>query len=92
VYIDDIVDAILKALENCYIGPLNVGTGIQTSLDRVAQIIATNFQAELVSYTETEDKGPTHMQSDNTRIKSTLNWTPKTTIKDGLALTIKDVD
>ena len=90
VYIDDIVDAMIRALESCYVGPLNVGTGIQTKLEDVAAIIAKHFKAELiVGLRLVNDKGPTCMQADITRIKSTLNWRPQTKIEDGLKATIK---
>ena len=88
VYIDDIVDAIVRALENCYVGPLNVGTGIQTRLFDVADIIAKHFNAKLVS-AELEDKGPTHMMADINRIKITLNWKPQILIEEGLKRTIE---
>ena len=91
VYIDDIVAAIAKSLESCYVGPLNVGTGIQTSLDDIARLLATRFQAEYI-LDESEIKGPTHMQADITRIKSILDWTPETSIEDGLAQIIKNTE
>lgn len=88
VYIDDVVDAMVKALESCYVGPLNVGTGVQTTLADVARIIATFYEAEFVDL-GAGVTGPTHMQADITRIKSTLNWAPKISIEEGLKRTME---
>lgn len=87
IYVDDMVGAIMTALPLHYVGPLNVGTGVQTTLEYVASYIAKAFNVDL-SFAETEDKGPTHMQCDNSRIKS-LGWSPKVSIDDGLSRTIE---
>ena len=89
VYVDDVVDAIIRALKSDYVGPLNIGTGRQVSLEYVARQIADTLHASL-SFAETEDKGPTHMQCDPTRTRSTLGWMPQIPIEKGLAKTITD--
>jgi len=88
IYVDDIADAMVKALSSRYVGSLNVGTGIQTTLEYVASYIAKAFNANL-TFAETQDRGPTHMQCDNSRIKATLGWSPKISIDEGLSKTIE---
>lgn len=83
VYVDDIVSAILLALESDYVGPLNVGTGVQTTLESVAQKIADAHRVSLTCV-DTDDKGPTHMQANIERIRGTLGWKPRVNIGRGL--------
>jgi len=87
IYVSDMVNAIMTVLDSSYVGPLNVGTGVQTSLEEVAQYIADRLHAEL-SFAETDDRGPTHMQSDITRLKG-LGWSPQASLEDGLSKTIE---
>ena len=83
VYIDDIIDAILKSLDSKYVGSLNVGTGVQTTLRDVAQHIGDAFGRK-VTCVETDDKGATHMQADIGKVISVLDWRPKVNIDVGL--------
>lgn len=87
VYIDDVVDAISKGLKTDFVGELNIGTGVQTSLGSIAKKIAEEFN---VPYSETEiHDRPNYMQADITRIGHILDWAPKVTVEEGLAKTIK---
>jgi len=87
IYVSDMVDAILTVLPSDYVGPLNVGTGVQTTLEYVARYIAKSLDSEL-DFAETDDRGPTHMQCDNSRLKG-FGWSPKVSIEDGLDKTIE---
>lgn len=86
IFVKDMAGAMITALASDYVGPLNAGTGKQTSLEGVASFIAKMLDAEL-SFAETDDRGPTHMECDPTRLKS-LGWQPKTTLEEGLTETI----
>lgn len=88
VYITDVADAYLRALLSDYIGEINIGSGAQTSLETVARYIAKALGAEL-AFAETQDKGPTYMQSDVSRAKTVLGWNPSTPLETGLDQTIK---
>jgi len=83
VYIDDVVQAILAALETDYIGPINIGTGVQSSLRSVSWFIAHELGAEF-SETFSSDAHPTVMECDWSRAKSILGWSPTVSIQDGL--------
>jgi len=87
IYVSDMVDAILTMLPSDYVGALNVGTGQRISLEYVADYIAKAFGAEL-NFVETEDRGPTHMQCDNSHLKG-FGWRPKVSIEEGLTKTIE---
>lgn len=87
IYVSDMVDAILTVLPSEYVGPLNVGTGEQISLEYVADYIAKAFGVKL-NFAETDDRGPTHMQCDNSRLRG-FGWQPKISIEEGLTKTIE---
>ena len=87
VYIDDVVDAIVRATSTAYVGPLNVGTGADTSLWEVARAIAARF-GRVVTVEETDDAGPTHMRADTSRVRRTLGWQPTVAFDEGLRRTI----
>jgi len=87
IYVSDMVDAIMTVLPSDYVGPLNVGTGEQISLEYVADYIAKKFGVKL-SFAETADKGPTHMQCNSTHLRL-FGWYPKVSINEGLDKTIE---
>lgn len=87
IYVSDMVNAILTVLPSDYVGPLNVGTEQQIALEYVADYIAKRFGVKL-TFADTEDKGPTHMQCDNSRLKK-FGWSPKVSIEEGLDKTIE---
>lgn len=84
VHVSDVVEAAARALVSNYIGPLNVGTGIETSLAEIISQIADAFGSKVVPE-DLPDDGPTRMRCDYTRIKRLLDWEPKVKFKDGLA-------
>lgn len=88
LYIGDAVDAMVRALRSQYVGWLNVGSGEQIALEYVANFIAEKLKVSL-SFAEADDKGPTAMQCDLTRIKTILGWQPMTSIDEGLTKTIQ---
>jgi dTDP-glucose 4,6-dehydratase len=87
IYVADMVDAILTVLPSEYVGSLNVGTGQQVALEYVADYIAEAFKVKL-KFAEPDDKGPTHMQCDNSRLRG-FGWSPKVSIEEGLDKTIE---
>jgi len=87
IYVSDMVNAILRMLPSDYVGALNVGTGQETALEYVADYIAEAFGVKL-KFAEPDDKGPTRMLCDNSRLKS-FGWQPKMSIDEGLSKTIE---
>lgn len=85
VYVDDVALAFCAAVETAYVGPINIGTGIETQLLGIAQKIA---QCEGVSAIGVPGAEATRMQADYRRAWSVLQWIPRVLIKDGLVRTI----
>jgi len=90
IYVEDIADAMMRALESDFVGALNIGTGKQTTLEEVALFIARAFGVPL-AFEEFSDGGPTHMQCDPSRAKRILGWRAKVDIEEGLRRTCEEV-
>ncbi len=87
VYIDDVVRAIVLATKTAYVGPLNVGTGVETSLNQIANLIAVRFGRK-ITVEEDGIGGPTHMRADWSRANRVLGWEPQVPFASGLQETI----
>jgi len=84
VHVDDVVRAVLMAIKSDYVGPLNIGTGVETNLTEIIHIIAKKFGRQ-ISPEDAPDEGPTRMLCDYGRAKRILGWEPTIKFADGLA-------
>lgn len=92
IYVEDCADAIVLAAEkyNDVSLPLNIGTGIGTSIKELVETInaVTGYTGKLNWNTDKPD-GALKKVLDVTRMKQALDgWVPPTSLKDGLARTI----
>jgi len=83
VYIDDVVDALVRAKERGDGVLINIGTGTQTTIEELFKLIAagTAVSARKV------DARPGDLQRtavSNVRAKIQLGWSPWTSLHDGL--------
>ncbi len=81
VYVDDVVDAVLKAVVTDFVGPVNIGTGVETELGTIAAIMADRYQSDLIRF---PIDNPTRMQCDWGRARRILGWSPKVSLLDGI--------
>ena len=90
-YVDDLIEGILKfmATDDSHTGPLNLGNPQVFSIRQLADLILemTNSRSELVFESLPPDD-PKRRQPDISRAQSLLEWTPTTTLQDGLRSTI----
>lgn len=89
ISVTDVVRAIELALASDYVGPLNVGTGKETSLQVIADRIADAYGVPIVPE-DVPAEGPTRMCADWKRIANVLHWQPRIAFEDGLAELIAD--
>lgn len=82
VYIDDVARAFVSALETSFVGPINIGTGVETPLWSIASQIAAAHDAQLFNLDP--GSGATRMQCDPARAFNQLGWMAETTLKEGL--------
>ncbi|MBN1259328.1 MAG: GDP-mannose 4,6-dehydratase [Anaerolineae bacterium] len=93
VFVDDVIDAFLQTEALAKAGPaiINVGTGVQHTLeDIVAQILTITGARVGVHWGEMEPRiwDTDTWVADITQSRRLLNWTPKTSLDEGLRLTV----
>ena len=83
IHIEDIVSAVLTAVEQGITGPINLGTGRSTSFMELAQMSmdAVGYKGEIVTRPD-KPVGCMHRVSDNTKLLSF--YTPKITLEAGI--------
>ena len=90
LYIDDCIEATLKLFHSEHHGPINIGSeekvSINEMIDKIEKIadkkVKKNYQLD-------KPKGVRGRNSDNTLIRSQLNWEPKFSLYQGLEKTYK---
>jgi GDP-L-fucose synthase len=92
IYVEDCADAIVLAAEtyNDATVPLNIGTGIGTSVRELAETIheISGFKGRMVWNRDKPDGAPLKVL-DVTRMKQVLDgWSPPTSLRNGLVKTI----
>jgi len=90
IYSADAAEAVARLLETDYSEPLNIGTGIGTTIKELSEIVArlTRFQGEIV-WDTTKPDGVMRKVLNVSQMESVLNWRPPTSLEAGLAKTIK---
>lgn len=89
IYVADAAEAVARLLKTDYLGPLNIGTGVGTSIKELAELVAghVGFRGRIV-WDASKPDGVGRKVLDVTRMKEVLGWTPPTTLADGLQKTI----
>jgi UDP-glucose 4-epimerase len=90
VYVGDVAHANLLALDGDPGGPVNIGTGIGTSVNDVFSILAglTGFRGQPIY--ASPRAGEIHTcYLDNSRAQQHLGWQPGTDLREGLACTVR---
>lgn len=91
LYVDDaamgIVDALAQYGER---DPLNLGTGVETSIQFVAETVADACGYRgAIEWDVTKPNGQMRRCMDISRARDKIGFTPKTRLKDGIARTVK---
>lgn len=89
VYVQDVVDALLAAAQSDYVGPLNIGTGLEVSTNDLFHAVreAVGVQSVPDRNKEVPDLLK-HMYLDASKAKQEIGWEPKVRFADGLAQTV----
>jgi len=92
-YVDDTIEATISvAISDKSIGEIyNVGTGVETSINNLAKIILeilNNSKSEIRHIDKRDIDNIRRRVLDIEKIRKSLRWTPKVTLKDGLVKTI----
>jgi dTDP-L-rhamnose 4-epimerase len=88
VYIDDVIEATVRAIfhDTPFVGALNVGSGVPTTVMQVAQAVKTFFKSDSkISVTGDFRVGDIrHNIADTAELQRILGFTPKTPFTEGL--------
>ena len=89
VYISDVVEANLKAVEQKESEEYNIGVGTTTSLNTIASLLAKSTGYTLAPVHEgVRDGDVLKIALDNKKAKRLLGWSPKVDLSDGIDLTV----
>lgn len=90
VYVGDVAEANARALRSDAIGSFNVGTGVETDITTVFQVLK-----QLTGSNQSEEHGPPLLGEqrrsvvDARKIEKVLGWRPTTSLEAGLEATVR---
>lgn len=88
-YVDDLIQGIVALTDSNEVGPINLGNDKEISVLELAHLVLrTNQTSNKISFTQAMDDDPQQRCPDLTLAKSKLNWSPTTSIEDGISRTI----
>ena len=90
VYVGDVVKVNIAALKSEFTGPVNIGTGIETDVMELFNILRDASGRDIEEKHGTAKTGE-QMRSvlDNSLAGKILGWKPEVSIEEGLKLTYK---
>lgn len=90
MYIDDCVEGIFRIMRSDYGLPLNLGRDELASIDGLVDIIADIAGKRLTKRHDlARPQGVRGRNSDNSRLRSVLDWEPKTSLRKGCVPTYR---
>lgn len=92
LYIDDVIDALVKLIKSKGIGIANLSSGNAIQLSYIVEKIREFTQSSsIIEYGAIpyNDKQSMLIEGNNSKISNVINWFPKINIEDGLRLTIQ---
>ncbi|MEO2065825.1 MAG: ADP-glyceromanno-heptose 6-epimerase, partial [Desulfurobacteriaceae bacterium] len=90
-YVEDCVEANIKAFESGKSGIVNVGTGKARSFNEVVKIIKETLETNVETdyFDNPYDFYQNYTEADLTETKEILDWVPKTQIEEGIPKYVK---
>ncbi len=89
VYVGDVVAANLAALETSYVGPVNIGTGVESDVVTLCRVLREGVGAEIEAVHGPAKVGEQRRSClDASRAGQVLGWKARMSLKEGLAKTI----
>lgn len=84
-YIDDCIEGTIKLMESDIREPLNIGSDQMVSINQMAEILEEIAAIKLEKdYDLSAPKGVRGRNSDNTKVKQLLKWSPTISLERGL--------
>lgn len=90
VYVDDAVKAALSAMESNKAGIYNIGTGKETDINAIFEMIKQESKSKCQRIYRPEEKDKQQRSClDYSKAREELNWRPEYNLKNGLSKTIQ---
>ena len=90
IYVDDVVEANMAAMNKAAHGIYNVGTGKETTINELFAMLAGLINPSVREVHGPEKRGEQlRIALDASRLTRELDWEPKGSLKDGLARTVE---
>jgi UDP-glucose 4-epimerase len=91
VFVDDVVDAFVRAADRADGMLLNVGTGVETSVRELYEVMAGVTGVTAAPRHDAPRTGELQRNAlDAHRATTELGWTPQVSLRDGVARTLED--
>lgn len=90
LYVGDAAEAVARLMETDFAEPLNIGTGVGTSIRELAEVTArlTGF-AGRIAWGDPSQDGVPRKVLDVGRMREVLGWEPPTSLEEGLEKTLE---
>lgn len=90
LYVDDLVEGVLRMVDSSEAGPINLGSVQELQLGDIARrIVAIAGSQSEVHYGPRPVDDPQRRRPDITRAREILDWEPSVPIDEGLARTVR---
>ncbi len=90
IFVGDVVRANLAALDNPTSGPINIGTGVETSTSQLYETLASIAETERPPlYAPARPGEQSRSVISPARAEKVLGWRPRVALRDGLARTFR---
>jgi nucleoside-diphosphate-sugar epimerase/ADP-ribose pyrophosphatase YjhB (NUDIX family) len=86
-YIDDCTEAIIRIMNSSYEQPINIGSNEMISMNDFAKMVLQISGKNLPLKHIKGPEGVRGRNSDNTKIKEVLNWSPSISLREGIIKT-----
>ena len=87
-YIDDCIEATYRLMNSDHSEPLNIGSDRLVSVDELADMVILISGKKIEKrYNLTKPQGVRGRNSDNTLCKEVLDWSPETSLEEGMRRT-----
>ncbi len=88
-YVNDLVEGMIKLMDSGQNGPINFGNPNELTIKELAELIIKKINPELnIKYEELPEDDPIKRKPDIDLAKQLLGWEPKTSLSEGMDLTI----
>lgn len=90
LYVKDAAEAVVKSIFSEETRPMNIGSGVETTISDLALLIADicEYKGEVKWNASMPDGQPRRLIDSGLAFKS-LNWSPSTGLKEGLRITVE---